>query len=254
MVVMPADHVIQPDAAFQQAIRQAVELAEEDDRLLVTFGIRPTYAAESFGYIERGQPLPVPGGAPVFAVQRFREKPHTQLAQEFLNSGGFYWNSGIFVWKAATILAAIHGLEPDLFRRVTAIAQAWDTDAREETLSEQFAAIRGKSIDYAVMERYEHVAMIEAPFEWDDLGSCARLARLHGTDEQGNTRVGRNLVVRTRNSILRSTDDHLIATIGLENVVVVHTPDATLVANGDDEESVREIVALIEQQGWEEYL
>jgi mannose-1-phosphate guanylyltransferase len=254
MAVMPADHVIQPDAAFQQAIRQAVALVEGDDRLLVTFGIRPTYAAESFGYIERGQPLPVPGGAPVFAVRRFREKPHAQLAREFLSAGNFYWNSGIFVWKAATILAALRQLEPDLCRRVMAIAQAWDTDGREETLTEQFAAIQGQSIDYAVMEHYDHVAMIEAPFEWDDLGSWRALARLQGTDEQGNTRVGRNLVVRTRNSILRSTDEHLIATIGLKNIIVVHTPDATLVANGDDEESVREIVALIEQRGWEEYL
>lgn len=254
MAVMPADHVIQPDAVFQQSIRQAVELVEQDHRLLVTFGIRPTYPAESFGYIERGEPCHAQSRFPVYAVRRFREKPPAALAREFLASGNFDWNSGIFVWKVRTILEALACHEPEMHGHVTRIAQAWDTEQREPTLRREFTAIKGKSIDYAVMEHAEHVVVIEAPFQWDDVGSWRALARLQGTDAQQNTLVGRALAVRTRNSIIRSTDDHLIATIGVENLIVVHTPDATLVVNADDEEAVREIVALIEQHGWHDYL
>ena len=152
------------------------------------------------------------------------------------------------------ILEALERYEPDLHHRVMTIASAWDTDARRRTLWEEFPAIQGTSIDYAVMERHDHVAVIEAPFRWDDLGSWRALARLLGGDAHGNTLVGRNVTLRTRNSILRSTGDHLIAAIGLDGVIVVHTPDATLVANRADEESVREIVDLMEQQGWSEYL
>jgi mannose-1-phosphate guanylyltransferase len=104
------------------------------------------------------------------------------------------------------------------------------------------------------MEHYDNVVVVEAPFAWDDLGSWRALARLHGTDAAGNTRVGRNLVVRTTNSIIRSTHDHLVASIGIDNLIIVHTPDATLVVNQNDEEAVREIVKLIQEAGWDHYL
>jgi len=254
MVVMPADHVIQPELAFQQALAQAAELVAAEPGRLVTFGIRPTYPAESFGYIERGAALPPAAGAPAFRVERFREKPTADVARQFLAAGCYYWNSGIFVWRARTILDALRSLEPAMHTHLIEIAESFGTSEFAETFARQFAAIAGKSIDYAVMEHYDNVVVIEAPFAWDDLGSWRALARLRGADADGNTRVGKSLVVRTTNSIIRSTDEHLVATIGLDNVIVVHTPDATLVVNKSDEEAVREVVRLIEQEGWDEYL
>lgn len=254
MVVMPADHVIRPDAAFQQAVAQAAALVERQPHTLVTFGIRPSYAAESFGYIERGAAIAGSDGAPTFRVQSFREKPKGEVARQYVEAGRYYWNAGIFVWKARTILAALERFEPAMHARLMTIAQSFGSDDFPEVFARQFAAIAGKSIDYAVMEHYDDVAVIEAPFEWDDLGSWRALARLHGTDEHGNTRAGRNLVVRATNSIIRSTDEHLVAVIGVDNIIVVHTPDATLVVNQNDEEAVREIVKLIQDQGWDQYL
>jgi mannose-1-phosphate guanylyltransferase len=254
MIVMPADHVIGPDSVFQQALRQAAELVAADHRRIVTFGIRPAYPAESFGYIERGAPIPDGAGAPAFQVQCFREKPSADVAREYVQAGRYYWNSGIFVWQVRTILEALQRFEPDMHARLTTIAETLGTDHFASTFSREFDAIRGKSIDYAVMEHYDNVVVVEAPFAWDDLGSWRALARLHGTDAAGNTRVGRNLVVRTTNSIIRSTDDHLVAAIGVDNIIVVHTPDATLVVNQNDEESVREIVKRIQEAGWDQYL
>jgi mannose-1-phosphate guanylyltransferase len=254
MVVMPADHVIQPDTVFQHAITQADELVAADHRRIVTFGIRPSYPAESFGYIERGEALPPGTGAPVFQIQCFREKPSADVARQYVQAGRYYWNSGIFVWKTRTILDALQRFEPEMYARLTTIARSLGTDHFASTFAREFDAIQGKSIDYAVMEHYNNAVVIEAPFEWDDLGSWRALARLHGTDAQGNTRVGRNLVVRTTNSIIHSTHDHLVASIGVDNIIVVHTPDATLVVNQDDEEAVRDVVKLIQEEGWDEHL
>jgi mannose-1-phosphate guanylyltransferase len=254
MVVMPADHVIGTDQIFQAALQQAARLVEQDPQRIVTFGIRPGYPAESFGYIQRGAPLPDAAPAPTYQVERFREKPTAQLAQEYLASGQYYWNSGIFTWRAETILRALAQYAPEIHAHVTKIARTVGTPRFQDTLQCEFAAIEGRSIDYAVMEHYQNVAVIEAPFAWDDLGSWRALRRIRGADQDSNTRVGRTLALRTTNSIIRSDNHHLVATIGLDNVIVVHTPDATLVARQDDEEAVREIVKLIEQNGWEEYL
>jgi mannose-1-phosphate guanylyltransferase len=251
LAVMPSDHVISPAETFQQAILQAARLVEREPDRIVTFGIRPTYPAESFGYIERGAALGEPG---VFAVARFREKPPLAVAKEYLAAGNFYWNSGIFVWKARTILDALERHEPEMYRRLEAIASADGTAEFGKTFAHEFAAIRGVSIDYAVMEKATNVAVIEAPFEWDDVGSWQAIARLRGTDAEGNTITGKHLGLNTSGAIVRTSDDHLIVTLGLTDCIIVHTPDATLVANRRDEESVRKIVKLLEERGWTEYL
>jgi mannose-1-phosphate guanylyltransferase len=251
LAVMPSDHVISPAEVFQQAILQAARLVEREPERIITFGIRPTYPAESFGYIERGAALGEPG---VFAVARFREKPPLAVAKEYLAAGNFYWNSGIFVWKARTILEALKRHEPEIFRRLQTIAAADGTADFAQTFAHEFAAIRGVSIDYAVMEKATNVAVIEAPFEWDDVGSWQAIARLRGTDIEGNTIHGRHLGLDTSGTIVRTSDDHLIVTLGLKDCIIVHTPDATLVANRRDEESVRKIVKLLEERGWTEYL
>lgn len=250
MACMPADHVISPDSVFQETVQQAVKLVVEKPSRLVTFGIRPSYPAESFGYIERGDQI----RDAAYRVQQFKEKPKAETAQKYLDAGTFYWNSGIFVWRAQTILDLLEKYEPKMYGHIATIQEAMGTPHFYEVFQTEFAKIEGTSIDYAVMERAEEVAVIEAPFDWDDVGSWTSLERLHDQTNEGNTLVGKTVPVDTSNSILRSEGDHLIATVGVKDLIVVHTHNATLVANRNDEESVRKIVKILEEQGLKDYL
>jgi mannose-1-phosphate guanylyltransferase len=259
MAVMPADHVIRPAAKFQAAIRQAAELVDASPSRIVTFGIKPTYPAEVFGYIHRGAPLSeaspgvsVPGRA--FSVKQFKEKPDATTAKNYLESGEYYWNAGIFVWRAATILEALRRHQPAMLQHLQTIVDAWDTKRHDAVFGRQFAAVKPISIDYAVMEHASDVVVIEAPFEWDDLGGWQSLARLAGSDKNGNTVIGRHLGVNTHGTIVRTDDNHLVVTLGLNDCIVVHTPNATLVANRHDEEQIRQVVKRLEELGWKEYL
>ena len=254
MVVMPADHAIQSVNAFQQAVLRAANFVDEHPEQLVTYGIKPTYPAESFGYIERGEALPQTGDSqPMYVAHQFHEKPSSDVAEEYLRAGTFYWNSGIFVWKASTILRALGDFEPEMSRHLTEIAAAIGRSDFSATLDAEFAAIEGKSIDYAIMERYGDVVVTEATFDWDDVGSWQSLARLRGVDGENNTVAGQHLGVKTSGCTIRS-ENHLVVTVGLEDCIVVHTPDATLVARLQDEESIRDVVDLIRARGWDEYL
>ncbi len=260
MAVMPSDHVITPDEKFQAAIELAAELVNAERSRIVTFGIFPTYPAESFGYIERGARLSVPSGTSpatfpaIYRVTRFREKPKASAAKEYLDSGEFYWNSGIFVWKARTILAALEQHQPQLFGHLKTITAALGKPDYRAVLEREFTAIQGVSIDYAVMEHATDVAVIEAPFNWDDVGTWQAIGRLQGADADGNTIIGKHLGVNTTGSIVRGPRDHLVVTLGLRDCIVVHTADATLVANKHDEESIRQLVTHLEARGWSEYL
>lgn len=258
MIVLPADHVISTVAQFQAAMQLAAELVRADASRLVTFGIRPTYPAESFGYIERSKPLQDHGlphdGIPVFQVKQFREKPSAAVARQYLEAGNFYWNSGIFVWRAKTILAKLQQREPLMYEHLMRIAASTERPDFEAVLTREFAAIDGKSIDYAVMEHADNVMVIEAPFDWDDLGSWQSLARLRGEDHEGNTIVGRHLGIQTTGTIVRTEDEHLVVTVGLKDCIVVHSDHITLVADKHCEEQVREVVKQLREKGWTQFL
>jgi mannose-1-phosphate guanylyltransferase len=255
MLVMPSDHVIRPAEKFRSAIRQAEALVAAVPGRLVTFGIRPTYPAESFGYVQQGEPLPVgPGEAPAHTVARFKEKPPAAVAAEYLAAGTYLWNAGIFVWKAATILAALGERQPECLAHLRRIAAAWDGPDRDRVFAAEFAAIKGTSIDYAVLEHAADVAVIEAPFGWDDLGGWSAVARQRPADAAGNTFLGRQLDLGSTGTIVQTGDDHLVVTLGLEDMLVVHTPDATLVASRSREEEVKQVVAELERRGWSEFL
>lgn len=255
MAVMPSDHFIRPAERFRDAIRQAAALVDAAPKRLVTFGIRPTYPAEGFGYIQQGAALATAAGdAPAHAVARFREKPPASVAREYLAAGDYLWNSGIFVWRAATIIAGLEERQPEMLARLRAIAAAWDGPDRDTVFAAGFAAIRGISIDYAVLEQARDVVVIEAPFSWDDLGGWSALARQQPADERGNTVVGRHIGIDSTGTIVHATGDHLVVTIGLEDMLVVHTADATLVAGRGREEKVRAVVEELEKRGWTEYL
>jgi mannose-1-phosphate guanylyltransferase len=254
MIVMPSDHVIEPKAEFHRAIRAGVKLIQDDPERIVTFGIRPSYPAESFGYIQRGNPLPSEAGIAAFAVERFREKPDRATAEGYLSAGSFYWNSGIFLWKAKTILDALARFEPEIYEAIQKIAASIGTPHFQRSFVEHFEPIKGKSIDFAVMERYSNVAVVEAPFSWDDVGSWQAIARLITPDAQGNATEGPFLGIESTNMIVRTESDHLVVTIGMNDTIVVHTPDATLVAPKSEEERVREVVKQLAELGMQQYL
>jgi mannose-1-phosphate guanylyltransferase len=255
MVVMPADHVIRPPEKFQAAIRQAAEMVGTSPERIVTFGIKPSYPAEIFGYIWRGEAIRRPSlYATTFHVKQFKEKPDSATAKKYVDSGEYYWNSGIFVWRAATILDALRKRQPEMLGHLEKIVDAWETSCRDDVFECEFAAIKPISIDYAVMEHATDVAVIEAPFEWDDLGGWQSLARLLGSDENGNTIVGQHLGLNTSGTIVRSDGGHLVVTLGLKDCIIVHTPNATLVADKHSEEQIRQVVKKLEELGWSDYL
>lgn len=255
MAVMPSDHVIRPAEAFRAAILQAGRLVDSSPGRLVTFGVRPTYPAESFGYIQQGSPLPiVAGDAPAHSVAAFREKPPAAVAAEYVAAGSYLWNAGIFVWKASTILAALAERQPECLERLERIAAAWDSPTRDAVFATEFAAIKGISIDYAVLEHARDVAVIEAPFGWDDLGGWSAVARQRGTDDRGNTFVGRYLDIGSEGTLVHTDGTHVVVALGLRNTLVVHTPGATLVADRSREEEVKKVVAELEARSWNDCL
>ena len=254
MVVMPSDHVIKDIPAFQTAISEAKKLVEQNPQRLITFGIRPSYPAESFGYIEREKPIEGSEIVSAYRVKQFREKPKVEVAREYLASGNFYWNSGIFVWKAQTILDQLEQHEPEMFGHIQTIGESVGTPEFGSVFNDTFSKIVGKSIDYAVMENSNDVITIEATFDWDDVGSWQALARLRGEDDKGNTIAAKHLGIDTEGTIIRGEDDHLIVTLGIKNCLVVHTQDATLVADKSKEEAVRDVVKLLDENKLNQFL
>ncbi|GAB4143565.1 MAG: mannose-1-phosphate guanylyltransferase [Planctomycetaceae bacterium] len=253
MLVMPADHVIQPAEQFRQAVNVASGYLASHPEAFVLFGVPPTYPSTGFGYIERGNATD--GNSTLYHVQSFREKPDQKTAAEYLSAGSFYWNCGIFLWRASAVLNALREYEPDIHERLQRLSPCIGTPEWEQALETEFPAMNKISIDYAVLERARDVVVMQAPFGWDDVGSWLSLPRLLGEDDQGNTIDARHVGLDTSGTIIRSTDPaHLIATLGIDDLLVVHTPDATLVARKDDENAVREIVKLLEEQGDEQFL
>ncbi len=262
MAVMPSDHVIGPAEVFRDAIRFAAAVVQQRPEQMVTFGIRPTYPAESFGYIERSMPLECEAAASlahppaVFHVLKCHEKPKALVARQYLETGLYYWNSGIFVWKAATILAAIERFQPEMYEHLCKIGEAADSPHCGDVLDREFSAIRPISIDFGVMEHVDDVVVVEAPFDWDDVGSWRSLERLRPLDRDGNViDAARYLGLDTSGTIVRGTNsDNIVVTVGVKDLIVIVTPDATLVADKHDEESIRRITGLLEDRGWKEYL
>lgn len=252
MFVMPADHVISPIAAFQQAGRTAEAIVASDPSQFVLFGVPPTFPATGYGYIERGEGLAdVAGG---FAVASFREKPNREVAQQFVDAGSYYWNCGIFCWTASAILNVLAEHEPDMHARLQRVAKTIGSDGYAEAIAAEFPEMNSISVDYAVLEKADNVSVVEAPFKWDDVGSWLSLPRLLGSDDSGNTIDGPFCGVRTAGNIVRSSGDHTIAMLGVQNCIVVHTPDATLIANRDDADAMRDLHQALRDQGLDHLL
>ncbi len=246
--VLPADHDIAPASEFHRGLRAAHEAALSG--ALVTFGVRPRGPATGYGYLQRGAPE---GNG--FRVRRFREKPDLETARAFVAAGDHFWNSGMFVWSARAILAEVGRHLPALAAGLREIRAALGTSRLPEVLERVYAGLPRVSIDYGVMEKAERVVMLEAGFEWDDVGSWAAALARRPKDAAGNALEGTCVAADTRGSLVLSSDPgHLVAVLGLEGFVVVHTPDATLVCPKDRSDDLKKLVEEIRRRGLESHL
>jgi len=259
MLAMPADHLISDRAAFAAAVERAVALAREG--LLVTFGIRPTHPETGFGYLECGAAIGAANADSALAVarvQRFVEKPSLDKARTYVAAGAYAWNSGIFCFTASTILAAILRHAPAVDRAVRPIAEALAARPDATMLEidpERFASVPDISIDYAVMEPAAAaggVALVRGAFDWSDIGSWQAVAELSAPDGDGNRGRGDRVTVGTRRTFVHS-EDRVVATVGVEDLVIVDTPDAVLVAHRDHLQRVREVAGELKARGNETY-
>ncbi len=253
MLVVPADHVITSQEQFQQAVEAAEKIVRAEPQALVLFGVKPTYPSTGFGYIRRGEPL-TGSELPAFRVQAFQEKPDRATAQRYLADGEHFWNCGIFVWRARAILDALHAFAPEISARLKTLQQAIGQPEFASLLEAEFPRMPSISIDYAVLERSADSCVLEAPFTWDDIGSWQALTRWLPPDRAGNTVDGIFCGVKTTGCIVRTTPDHLVAAYGVKDLIIVHTPTATLVADRNDENALREMTAELERQGFVEFL
>ncbi len=254
MLVTPADHVIEPQREFARAVGVAAAMAEEHPASIVTFGIPPTFPATGYGYIHRGEQLAGRQGISVFRVARFREKPAPDLAEQFFTSGEYFWNSGIFVWKAATVLNAVAEHRPALHEAIARIADAWPTSRRQEVLDREYPGLEKISIDYAVLEHARDVLVVQAPYRWDDVGSWLALERLEPQDAQNNTVQGTHVGMKTHGCVIVGDAGQLIATIGVSDLLIIQDGDCTLVAHRSEEGAVKQVVEELRKRGLERYL
>jgi mannose-1-phosphate guanylyltransferase len=244
MIVLPADHVIADSKAFKETVMLAATAAEETGGL-VTVGIKPTWACPGFGYIEQGAPVKLKNGADkglVHRVLRFREKPNADLAESFLRKGQFRWNAGMFVWSVPTVLSEFNRHTPELANFISQIRAPGNF---EKTLSSTFKKLPRVSFDYAIMEKANRVLVVEAPFDWDDVGSWTAVAKYLTADEHGNAARGAVTTVDSTNNIVFDETGTNIALLGVHNLVVVRTKDAVLVCHRHQVEKIKDLVSKL---------
>jgi mannose-1-phosphate guanylyltransferase len=254
MVVTPADHVIEPAQEFRRGLHVAELMAQEHPSALITFGIVPTFPSTGYGYVQRGPEVAQRQGVSVYRAKAFKEKPAADVAERFVHSGEYYWNSGIFVWKVATILNNLRERQPKMFAAVQRIAQAWGGPDQERVFRHEYEGLDKISIDFAVMQEAKEVLVIKAPFGWDDVGSWLALERMHPQDADGNTALATHAGLKTKGCVIAGDKGHLIATVGVENLLIIQDGNATLVADRRDEGTIKQLVELLKKKGLEQYL
>jgi len=241
MAVLPADHLVQDNAAFSATLTTALEVAENTDAV-VTIGIKPTWPCPSYGYIERAGKADIEGlesDVPVFEVVRFREKPDAETAQEFLDAGNFSWNSGMFIWSLKTVIAEFRKHVPALADFVEEVRRATDLSS---LLTEKFCKLEKISIDFALMEKASRVVNIEATFKWDDVGSWISVARYLEADSEDNRSNAGILQMNSANNVVYCEDPgSRVALLGVEDLIVVQTGDALLVAHRDKADEIKKL-------------
>lgn len=236
MFVLPSDHVIKPENVFRQTLQEAAALVQSMPEMLLTLGIKPVFPATSYGYIQKG--AEIKDG--VFYARKFCEKPPLPQAEEYFQSGQYFWNAGIFIWKARMIWDLLHRYEPEIGQRLDEMRDSFGSNDEAAVTEECFAAMKSISIDYAVMERAETVGVLATSFDWNDVGTWRALDRLyaHERDADGNIAVNvKTAAVNSSNCTVRGNEaNRLVVLVGIHDTVVVQTDDTVLIMKKDQEE------------------
>lgn len=253
MVVVPSDHYIGHETIFIKTLESAITFAHRQD-CLMTLGIKPTEPKTGYGYICYGQNLGIVNGIPVFQVKKFTEKPDENTARFFIQQGNYLWNSGIFIWKISTILEAISEHLPQLYQALKKIEPFIGTPEETAVLEREYQNFPKVSIDYGVMEKAGNIGTVPANFIWDDVGSWSALEKYLPKDERNNTlNGGKHIAIDTRGCIIDS-EAKLIATIGVEDLIIIQSEDVMLVCRKDRDQEVKNLVSKLKNSGWDEYL
>ncbi len=248
MCIFPSDHSVQDWDAFARIIHLAQEVAEDEDCLL-TLGIRPAYPSTGYGYIRYNRTVK----EKAYPVLAFKEKPELPVAEEYVKSGDYVWNSGMFIWKASVILSHFEKLLPEVYACLAKIGEAMNTPEEETVIQNIYPRIPSISIDYGILEKSKDVKVIPADMGWDDVGSWDNLGVLHPSDENGNIFVGKHVTIDTKGCVTYS-GKRLIATLGVQNLIIVETEDAILVCDKNRAQEVKMITDALKECGETEYL
>ena len=247
MLVLPADHLIADIDQFAKTLKQAAQLAAESGNLM-TVGITPTCPETGYGYIQCGPLQPAPGPLPVYKVGRFVEKPDYETAKAYLTSGDYLWNSGIFIWKASAILLQMQQLLPRLYEGLQQIQSAFATPDYQAVLKRCYDRIEPVSIDYGILEHTADIFTIPGSFGWDDAGSWLVLERISKPDDRGNVLLGDVTAIASKNLIVMG-DKRLIATVGVNDLIVVDTDDALLICHKNSSQDIKKVLENLKVAG-----
>ena len=252
MLVLPSDHLIKYNEIYIDTLREAIAVAQEDSNL-ITIGITPSYPETGYGYINFGRDEDDIKRNNVCRVKRFVEKPNLETAKEYLASGKYLWNSGMFVWKASTIIDNFEMLLPEMHDGLNKIYETIGTEDEQRILEREFENFKSESIDYGIMERADNIYTIPGSFGWDDVGSWLSLERINRTNDDGNVIKGNVITINSKRSIIQA-QDKLIATIGIENLIVVDTEDALLITTKESTQEVKKVIENLKICNRSEYL
>ncbi len=250
MIVLPSDHLIKFTDMFVNTLKAGCEIAENDENL-VTVGIMPSYPETGYGYIKF---IPNKDNSKeAYKVEKFVEKPKPEIAKEYVSCGEYLWNSGMFIWKISTILKKFEEFLPDTFNGILKIKDSIGKDDYKEVLEREFNLFNSESIDYGIMEKASNIYILPGAFGWDDVGSWLAIERINKTNEFGNMVSGNVINVNTKNSIIVGTDK-LIATVGLEDIVIVDTEDATLICDKNSTQDIKKVLEVLKTCNKTEYI
>ena len=252
IVVLTSDHLIWDKNRFREAVKSAVKKAEEEE-CLVTFGMIVERPETGFGYIEREKK--VNGNYPVsiYRVKKFIEKPSSKKAKEYMSSGRYFWNSGIFVWKSSSLKNAFKKFSPEIYDFMRRLSKYIGKKNEKTMLRKMFYELPSISIDYAVMEKADNVYVVEGDFGWDDIGAWTALKRIYQPDEDGNVFIGDVVDIDSKNVTIFS-NNAIVATLGVKDLVIVSTKDAVLVCPKNRCQDIKMIVNLLREKGYKELL
>lgn len=253
LIVSPSDHLIQNDELFQQCIESAALIADKNDGI-VTIGISPKYPATGYGYVQTAEEIQIGQSVRSFAVNQFVEKPNVEVATGYLKSGGFFWNSGIFIFKVSVFLESVQNYAPELYADLMRIKEHIGADSYEEAVDRIYREVTSISVDYGILEKASNVFLVQGDFVWNDLGSWEEVYKYDSNkDENQNATCGEVVLIDTKNSYVYAPNS-LVAVVGLDDVIVVQEGDTILVCKRDRAEDIKAVVGEITKRKLDQYL